>query len=376
MGQLTSMASDDPPPAIVCGTTFGQVYLAALASPGAPFRLAGILSRGSSRSASYARRYGVPHFTDLNQIPDDVAAACVVIRSGLLGGNGTMIAQQLMARGIHVVQEHPVHHDELAACLRQSRASHAVYQLNSFYVHLAPVRRFIGAARELLSRHRPVFADAICGFQVGYALFDILGQALGGLRPWEFSALPARGNAGGPFRSVAGVLAGVPLTLRIQNELDPADPDNYSHLFHRITIGTEAGQLTLVGTHGPVVWSARPRLPMRADRPGGTSPLDSTDLPSSVVLGATEVPGWPEIFRTVWPAGAGQALRCLRDAISAGDDSLRGGQYHLALCLLWQDLAACLGPPDLVSRAEPTVLSVSDLAALVAAAEGAGGRGE
>jgi thiazolinyl imide reductase len=327
---------------------------------------------------NYARRYGVPHFTDVDQIPDDVDAACVVIRSGLLGGEGTAIAQRLMARGIHVLQEHPLHHDELAACLRKSRESLSVYQLNSFYVQLAPVRGFIAAARELLSRHQPVFADAVCGFQVGYALFDILGQVLGGVRPWAFSALPAGGDTAvghlsgqsstaGPFRSVAGTLAGVPFTLRIQNQLDPADPDNCAHLFQRVTIGTDAGQLTLVGTHGPVVWAARPRLPGRARASGD-------GLPSSVVLGPAEVPGWPELFSTVWPAGAGRAMRCLRDAIVSGHDPLRQGQYHLALCLLWQDLAACVGPPELISCAEPGVLSADGLAALIAAGErGEGG---
>ena len=369
------------PRAIVCGTTFGQVYLEAFAATGFPFELAGILAGGSARSAACARHYGVPLFTDVAQLPD-VQAACVVVRSELLGGAGVRIARQLMERGIHVLQEHPLHHDELAACLREARARRVVYQLTSFYGHLPPVRRFIRAAHELLGRHRLVFIDAVCGFQVAYALFDILGEILGGLRPWAFSA-GSSPPAGRPFRSVEGLVAGVPFTLRIQNQLDPRDPDGGAHLLHRITLGTDAGQLTLAGTHGPLLWAARPRLPGGVRDPDGV-PLwsaaglaalqdDDAGLPSSVVLGPAEVPGWPELFTAAWPAAAGGGLRRLHEAITAGENLLPRGQYYLALCLLWQDLAACLGPPELVSGNEPAVLSATDLAAVSAAAAAEGG---
>ena len=48
----------------------------------------------------------------------DVDIACVVVSGGINGGPGAELARALMARGIHVLQEHPLHHDELADCLR------------------------------------------------------------------------------------------------------------------------------------------------------------------------------------------------------------------------------------------------------------------
>ncbi|GAB3934995.1 hypothetical protein GCM10027614_09000 [Micromonospora vulcania] len=305
------------PRVLVAGTKFGQVYLQAFRQPDFPFELAGILAGGSARSVACARHYDVPLWTDVAQVPDDVTLACVVIRGGLLGGPGGEVARALMERGLHVLQEHPLHHDELVECLRTAGRAGVVYHLNSFYVHTAPVRRFLAAARALLARQPARYVDAACGFQVAYALLDILGQALGGVRPWGLAPpveLPEQvrrlSRVDVPFRSIDGVLAGVPLTLRVQNQMDPADPDNYAHLLHRVTIGTEAGNLTLVGTHGPTVWSPRPDFPQQVqDRgwAGRTSPTVSGPNPTTWTCRARS--RWPT--RSL-PATAPSSMRCGR----------------------------------------------------------------
>ncbi|HCT80063.1 MAG TPA: thiazolinyl imide reductase [Micromonosporaceae bacterium] len=368
---------------VVAGARFGQVYLEALGNPNQPFELAGVLAGGSERSQACARRYNVPLFTDPEQIPEDVRLACVVIRGGLLGGKGSQIAQALMARGLHVLQEHPLHHDELAQNLKAARRNKVVYQLNPFYTHTAPVRRFVGAARELLARQRPLYVDAACGFQLAYSLLDILGMAIGGVRPWSFGQMTvldpeiaAATNLDIPFRSLDGVLAGVPITLQVQNQMDPADPDNYAHLMHRVSIGTEAGNLTLLSTHGPVVWTARPDFPREVAendaKPHYESALDDDDVPSAIVLGPAQVPSYLHVFRSVWPEGIVHAVSELQAAADAGEDPLRKGQYHLSLCQLWQDLTLRLGPPQLLGSRPPQMLTNDDLRALVAAGEKAG----
>jgi thiazolinyl imide reductase len=350
--------------AVVCGTIFGQVYLEAFRRPDAPLPLAGVLARGSERSRLCAGRLGVPLYTSPAELPDDVAVACVVVRSGLLGGRGTELALSLMDRKIHVLQEHPLHHDELAQCLRSARRNGVVHHLNSFYVHLDPVRRFVGAARELLRRRPPLFIEAACGFQVAYALLDILGAVLGGVRPWQLTAT----TAGGPFRMLEGRIAGVPVTLRIQNQLDPADPDNFAHLMHRIQIGTEAGTLLLTDTHGPTLWLERPRFP-REVRQDAAAPhfAQETSREDAVASVVTEAPpvGYAEAFHTLWPAGVARALAGLRRAIEDREEPSRHGQYHLALCQLWQDITSRLGPPELVRAGEPSRLTAADLQALV-----------
>jgi pyochelin biosynthetic protein PchG len=367
------------PRVLVAGTKFGQVYLQAFKQPDFPFELAGILASGSPRSVACAEHYGVPLHTDVDTLPTDIDLACVVIRGGLLGGRGGEVARALMERGLHVLQEHPLHHDELADCLRTASRNKVVYHLNSFYVNTAPVRRFLAAVRELLSRQPARYVDAACGFQVAYALLDILGRSLGGVRPWALAPpieIPDRVRALSmwdmPFRGLEGVLAGVPLTLRVQNQMDPADPDNYAHLLHRVTIGTEAGNLTLVGTHGPTVWSPRPDFPQQVqDRSagvvhfaGGAPADDHLDVPSVLPLDEPTAPSYRRIFDEVWPDGIGHALGRLYRAAQEGESPMRQGQYHLTLCKLWQDITARLGPPELVRSTHPVPLRPADVADL------------
>ncbi|MEA2131459.1 MAG: pyochelin biosynthesis protein PchG [Solirubrobacteraceae bacterium] len=359
---------------VVCGTTFGQVYLEGLHAAGPQVELTGVFARGSDRSRRCAKHYGVPLLTDLREVAEVADAACVVVRAGLLGGGGCELAQALMTEGVHVLQEHPLHHKELAACLRTARATGTVYHLNAFYPYVPVVRRFIAAARRMLELGPPVYIDAACGFQLAYSLLDILGCALGSVRPWSFAAAPAEAAADRadiPFRALEGVIGGVPLTLRIQNQMDPSDPDNHAHVDHRITIGTEVGNLTLHATHGPIVFAQRPRYPHDPRDAASEPHFDGEqhqELPSATVLGDGAAPGFPAIFRTLWPPAVQHAVGDLRAAILAGGSDRRQAQHHLSVCLLWQDLSARLGAPELLRRAVPAPLRAGDLEALAAAA--------
>lgn len=369
--------SDRPLRVVVCGTTFGQVYLEGVRRAAPEFELAGILGRGSPRTVRCAERYGVELYGAPDELPADIDIACVVIRSGLLGGSGSQLAQALMERGINVLQEHPLHHDELAACLRAARRAGVVYQLNAFYPHVAPVRRFAAAAQELLAGERPAYVDAACGFQLAYSLLDILGNVLGGVRPWRLAPATASAQRLGdtPFRSLDGEIGGVPATLRIQNQLDPSDPDNHAHVDHRIVIGSEAGNVMLVNTHGPIVLSQRPRYPH--------GPRDPTSQPhfegagaaerrpaSARLLGPAVTADFHDIFEDEWPGAVQRALRGVRAAIAAGESPLHRGQYHLSVCLLWQEITAALGPPELLQRASPQPLGAERVGAIARAGGG------
>jgi pyochelin biosynthesis protein PchG len=357
------------PRVVVCGTKFGRIYLAAFRDPEFPFELAGILARGSDRSRACARYYEVPLFSDPSALPPDIDIACVVVGGAVNGGPGAELAKALMRRGIHVLEEHPLHQQEIADCLREARQHKVVYQLNTHYVHIDPVREFIAAARDLLSKQPPLFVDAACGIQTAFTLFDILGEMLGGLRPWAFAGPPpptpeleAFGH-GPQFCSLDGVVAGVPLTLRIQNNLDPSDPDNYMHFMHRIAVGTSCGTLTLAGTHGPVVWCPRAHLPGDVRH---TATIDASaerhfDLPSAATIGHAEAPSYREILSSVWPAGIRRALGQLREATEGRGDWQRRGQYHLAVSAIWMEATARARPVSLFRGDPPELLSVEAL---------------
>ncbi|MET7641805.1 Gfo/Idh/MocA family oxidoreductase [Streptomyces sp. NPDC005438] len=339
---------------VVCGTRFGQVYLSALASCPRRYRLAGILARGSARSVTLAEEYGVPLYHSVDQLPKEVDLACVAVSSSVGGGQGAELAQRLMERGIHVLQEHPLHPKELADCLRTARGAGTQYLLNTFYPHLEPVRRFITAARRLVALRTPVFVDAMCAVQVSFDLLDILGEVFDGLRPWSLTG-PV-GAVDRPLTALDATVAGVPLTLRVENRMEPGD-DSSSLFLHRVTIGTDAGNLTLVNTHGPVVWSPVLRL---APDPAGRFVTASGHL-GPEVLGPAEGPSWAEVLDSVWPRGVLRALDELCARVEAGGDPLRGAQRHVTVAHSWQELTEVLGYPQAATPRSGPPVTAADL---------------
>ncbi|MFC0623427.1 Gfo/Idh/MocA family oxidoreductase [Kribbella deserti] len=349
---------------VVCGTTFGQFYLAGIQALPQEYELAGIVARGSDRSTACAERVGVPLYRTPAEVPADVDVACVVVRSGAMGGPGSEIAREFLARGIHVLQEQPVHQGDLADCYRAARAGGATYRLGDLYVHLPAVRRFVAAARVLLADRAASYVDAACSMQVAFPLLHILGDALGVLRPWQVIAV---GNEG-PLSVLHGTIGGIPLTLRIQNEVDPDDPDNHIHLLHRITIGTASGSLGLTDTHGPVVWNPRLHIPAavrdRYDFAGeGTGHLGTA---SSLALGPAQPPSYRESLSRHWPAAIGADLLALRAVVLGLPGADRPEQYHLTLSRMWQDVTSALGYPALRPGQDHEPLPVASLAGAVA----------
>lgn len=351
---------------LVCGTTFGRVYLRGLALLPDAFELVGILGRGSAHSAQVAQAHGVPLYTDVAQLPPGgVDVACVVVRSAVVGGEGAALALALLEKGIHVLQEHPVHHDELAACLQTARRLGCMYRLNSFYPDVEPVARFIHLARQVLAVREAAYVDAACSVHVLYPLVDILGQVLGGLRPWSF-APEQRG--GGPFTSLEGVLGGVPLSLRVQNQMDARDPDNHTLVLHRIVLGTSGGTLTLTDTHGLVLWSPR----LHVERRDGVLDMFAADgimaAPSTSIVGPCEAASFHGVFTDLWPHSIARSLKRFHAAVVGGSDDPRLSQFHLTACRIWQELGNRLGPVQLISPPTPRPLALPDPATEVSCA--------
>ena len=350
---------------VVCGTTFGRVYLRGIAQLPEEFELVGILARGSDQAANCAQRYNVPLYTDVNQLPSDgVDVACVVVRSTVVGGQGTKLANDLLVRGIHVMQEHPVHHDELAKCLRTARQSACQYRLNSFYPDIEPVRRFILTARQVLQQSEAIYIDAACSIHVLFPLVDILGQSLGGFRPWSF--LPTTNcSKTEPLSSLCGQIGGVFITLRVQNQMDPCDPDNSTQLLHRIVLCTNNGSLTLTDTHGLVLWTPRMHVARRKD---GVLDLYGSDsllnLPITELVEPLQKRSLKTVFTHLWPESIERALCRLRQTILSGKDDKHLDQYQLTACRVWQDIGQQLGPAQIISPQDPQPLALADIQAL------------
>ncbi|WP_036554369.1 Gfo/Idh/MocA family oxidoreductase [Nocardiopsis sp. CNT312] len=360
----------EPLRTVVCGTAFGRFHMAALRLLPEDFTPVGVLARGGDFSRTYAREQGLPLYTSVEQLPAEVDAACVVVGSAVSGGPGGEIARDLLLRGVHVLQEHPVHHDELSGLLRTARAESAVYHLNPFYRHVGSVARFLEAAREMRQRGRILSVDATSALQVLYPLLDILGRALGGLRPWALTdPLPPDPEAAGlavmpqPYRVLQATVAGVPVTLRVQNQIDPSDGDNHALLWHRLSLAGEGGVLDLADTHGPVLWHPRMHAPrdahhrLRSTGPG-TGHLDE---PAVTVLEGTLPPSQRDVLTRVWPQTLVRALRDFAHDVRTDADPLPRGQFDLSVCRLWHEATGRLGRPEIIRPAVPTPWRAADL---------------
>lgn len=341
--------------AIVCGTGFGRFYLRALAQH-PRIQLAGILSTGSEASQRCAREMNIAHYSAVADVPDDIDVACVVVRAGVSGGCGADVARALLCRGIHVLQEHPLHPEELAACLRVAHQHQVRYDVNGFYPHVVPIAAFLRAAA-LLRQQQPVcYLDGMCGVQVLYPWLDIVGRALGRLRPLRLALMtPAQV---GPYTCLSGTVGDVPVTLRVQNQIHPGDADNHALLLHRVTLTAQSGVLALADTHGPALWS--PRLHTHRDATQrlvldgpGTERLGAA---SSTPLAGSEPGSFRTVFDRLWPQAIQRALDAFLASIGDAALAQRQSQWTLALTAEWHRLSTLLGPPHLFTPPEPPAL--------------------
>ncbi len=352
---MTGDAADRPLRVVVCGTGFGRIHLRAVGLvPG--LRLAGVLARGGDASRGLAAAHGVPLWTDVAELPADVDLASVAVGSAVQGGPGSELVLALLARGIHVLQEHPAHPDEITAAARAARTAGVRYRLSTHYRHVRATRGFLASAERLRARSPIVHVDAAGPVHLLQPLVDILGLAVGGLRPWAFTdpverpheltALEARPS---PLTAIEGVVGGIPLSLRVHDELHPADRDNHALLWPRIALASEAGVLTLADVHGPVTWS--PALHTRRDAAGR---LDLDGDPARRAL--PRLSSWPDapaptagdLFDDVWPDAAVCRLLDGRDLSAAPVLDIGAGTGVIARAV------ARAHPEALVVAAEPS----------------------
>lgn len=326
---------------IVCGTRFGEHYLAALSRQSSEFQLAGIVARGSERSRLLAQKLQVPLYTQVDQLPAEIDLACVAIRSRIVGGEGSTIAEQLLQRGIAVLQEHPVHLSDIRRLQTLAQQHGVRYHVNTMYPSLPAVASFIDYARQSASRQRPAFIELTTSLQLLYSSLDIINRAIGGLAPviCHTHPLPDRGPGAPlwPFRQMQGEFAGIPVCINLQTTLDPRDPDHHSLVMHRITIGGTEGNVCLTSSFGPVVWSHSIYAPDYQQDGVASSWLLSPEhhrdshynqQPTAIVFGAAEAPNLIEATRHDFPIAILSALRDLVADEEPWWQSAAGWQQH------------------------------------------------
>ncbi|MEM0939719.1 MAG: Gfo/Idh/MocA family oxidoreductase [Bacteroidota bacterium] len=330
---------------LVCGSTFGQFYLEALKRLSDDFEIVGILSQGSERSKKCAQYYDLPMFESIDQLPPDIDLACVVLRSAVMGGQGTNLSLQLLEKRIHVIQEHPVHQDDISKCIKKARQQGVSFMTGDLFIHLPAIKHFATCAKLLFEQQEAVYIDMAFATQVSFPLIHILLETLPSLRPFKINQVI---KDEGPFQLVAGILGKIPFTMRAHNEVNPDDPDNYLHLLHSIIIGFAGGNLSLTDTHGPVIW--RPRLHVPHNKMlGKLTSQENAELSSSssTILGSATHPTYIDILKHQWPQAIGQDLKKMQAFITQNERMENRGQQELLCARQWKELTSAIGYPQL-----------------------------
>jgi yersiniabactin synthetase, thiazolinyl reductase component len=235
---------------LICGTDYGRIYLEAIRLGGAGYRLVGILARGSPRSQQIASEYGVPLYRSVDDLPPGIDVACAAV-----GASGSDVILGLLARGIHVLCEHPQKSSLVKSAL-DSAASHRLrFHINGHFADLEAGAAFISHCRRYSGAEPPAFVHVMATDRSLYATVDILGRILGSLAPFRFHVTSRLEQ----FVIVQGLLGGVPTTFHLQCSTDGRHlPDGSSRYLidHRIGAGFPSGILTLLSMNGPVVWNA------------------------------------------------------------------------------------------------------------------------
>lgn len=347
---------------VIVGVKFGELYLNAFLHEQPGIELAGILARGSPHARRLATAFGVPLHTSPDTLPDDIEIACIVVRGGVAGGDGTALATALLQRGVHVVQEHPLHPDELSR-LQDVAARHGrVHWVNSFYAHTEAGRRWIAAARTLRERTSvaPAFAHAVTSRQLLYSTLDLLLLATGADTA---QVLANDDDHDAAFGTLRLTMPGVTAWLRLQRHADIDDPDLHSLVMHQMTLGWPSGHLSLAGSFGPVLWSPAPHDPGHRDAARGLCAGDAAYLDMPPVATLHPAPAsWREAFELEGPGGVVHLLSALRDHLdgAAVPPALRP-DHQANVARLWQQVLRTAGHVREERLSAPPVIDITSL---------------
>ena len=331
---------------IVVGAAFGEWYLNAFMQLDAPLELAGLMSTGSERSRQLAHDFGILLYTDSQALPDDIDIACIVVSSTVAGGAGTRLAEAFLARGVHVIQEHPVHPDDVCA-LQQRAAQHQChYWVSSLYPHVPAGRCWASEARQISERlQEPArFIRLTTSRQLLYSTLDLLLSA----QPIDAEAIDITLiDTDADFHLLRYRWSTGTATLWLQRYQDRASPDMHSLVMHHQQIGWNEGYLTLNASYGPVIWSST----LHVDPPHDSTttlyhrPEVLNETAAQVRYAAPHQ--WRDCCEREGPAGIAHLLTQFDHALNGDAAALAAAAAHQrAVARLWLRTLQCAGAAE------------------------------
>ncbi len=230
---------------LLIGANYGRTYAAPIAmQPG--LELVALASRGSATSKRFARRYALPLISSDDELfatPFEVAVVAVADPEALV--------YKLLAKGIHVLCEHPVSPGFLRKASALARRRRVVFHVNTHFSDLAAGQSFIEECRR---RRRPRFCSITAHPRTFFSALDLLATAIP-VSPLR--DVHVAGFGGNQLGTVAARMGGVDFACTCTAYLSPVD--NWSDVFigHRVSVAFAGGSVVTLGdTYGPVVLSS------------------------------------------------------------------------------------------------------------------------
>lgn len=325
---------------VLCGTGFGDDHLAALATLRDRLQPIGVFAEADATARALAERIGVPHWTQPEQLPAEAGGGWVSAR-----GHGTSPGARtadLLSRGIPVLTDAALGHDELTHCLRLARRSDATLRIGIPVSGLPATQRFLGAAQVVRERQAIRHVAASCHRDDLQPLLDVLATAIGRVRPWQIDA----SFSGGPWATLSLRLADVPVLLRVRSH-DSCEPSASMD----IALDAGSGELSLHGVQGPVTWT-------------------SWETGNAVELGG---PRRAAERNAAWTGAIGAELSAFADTLAAGASTIGDLQQRLVLSQLRHELLQAVGRlcfPNASGAAQGGAVAVCELEAAAVARAG------
>lgn len=337
---------------IVCGTNFGEYYLYALEKMNSEFEIVGIVGRGSERTKKLSKKYNVPAYLNVEELPSDIDLACVIVRSDGTGGDGTKLCMDLLSRGIHVIQEQPVYQEHLYKCYKLSREKNLIYLTANLYSNFSNVGCFVKYARKLNELSKLEYISVSFSTQLSYVALDLLSIA-GILGDLYLDDNMVKGL--GPFDILHGKIGNVPILIEFNNQLNPKFPDYNMHLMYSFKFYYEDGVLLINDAYGDVSW--RPRTYIK----GAKDDLNIGRESIYKVLNSLKEVSISKFFETNWIDSVSLELIKMKNYMKAGTLDSHRVNRELSTSKKWELLQRKAGYAKFIETNKDKLLFLSDI---------------
>lgn len=334
--------------AVVCGVGFGQFYIEGLKLIDDEIELVGILSTGSERSRICAKHYGINIYTHIDEIKEDIDLACVVVKSEIMGGQGTNLAINFLSRGINVILEHPINHRNIAKCVKIARENNALFTIGDLYTRLPSVKQYLACAKKVLENQKLEYLEIQCSTRVLFPMVHILSKLLPSISRIEIKSVT---KELGIYQIMLGTIDRIPFIFKANNEVNVNEPDGYIREFHKISINVPWGKLTLTDTHGPILWQPILTLPNLKNDPRDMFNEYPENLlqDSTMIIGQSKSSSYKEILSKHWPRAIADNILEMKDMILGKTKKSYNVDLQKIIIVSekWKELSNKLGYPEL-----------------------------